>query len=557
MDIQQIHQDLYQELLLQIEKNPRLRIRPRKTNRARKLSEKGFWFLGNNDYLAIGFWKGMNWKTKLPNISFLVNNDGSSYLIISTSDSIEKLKFIDLISSQINALVTVKQPYYKAYDKNDYKKSLRTFLSEDWPIINDLIKTGKLPNIDKLPFAIIDEWEFREDMSNLRMYNKEFIKFKEHKLSGIHYQLSSSVINKYGQINNCYLEKIPFGTQWIFFTGENGSGKTSILRALAIGLCRNNDGGIIDSSKDLNIEMTLFNGEKEVQYKIKKGSFEKQHHTYLDGFSAYGPTRLITDTDDFNNDVINIDIEAIQNKLAYGLFNTLDVLMTLASPYDVGEKPKYAETAIQILVEHLNEIIPGVGVDYNQDFELIFFDGEERHNTPVAKRFNQLSSGTKSFCALICDILLRLKKQQPKIFDPSKYKGIIIIDEIDLHLHPKMQKEIVVQLSETFPSIQFIVSTHSPIPLLGAPAKSVFYKVSRDFENGVICANLDIDVTTLTPNLILSSPIFGFNELLSDQLSVTQDLNTQDFWSQKKVEDKAMESLLKKYRERKKMGGDD
>ncbi|MGN7511698.1 AAA family ATPase [Aeromonas salmonicida] len=75
----------------------------------------------------------------------------------------------------------------------------------------------------------------------------------------------------------------------------------------------------------------------------------------------------------------------------------------------------------------------------------------------------QLSQGEKSLLALVGDIARRLMMLNPSLENPLDGQGIILIDEIDLHLHPKWQQRVVPQLVKTFKNIQFIISTHSPI----------------------------------------------------------------------------------------------
>jgi Predicted ATP-binding protein involved in virulence len=75
----------------------------------------------------------------------------------------------------------------------------------------------------------------------------------------------------------------------------------------------------------------------------------------------------------------------------------------------------------------------------------------------------QLSQGEKSLLALVGDIARRLAMMNPALDDPLKGEGIILIDEIDLHLHPRWQRNIVRRLRETFPKCQFILTTHSPL----------------------------------------------------------------------------------------------
>lgn len=73
----------------------------------------------------------------------------------------------------------------------------------------------------------------------------------------------------------------------------------------------------------------------------------------------------------------------------------------------------------------------------------------------------QLSDGEKIYLALIGDLCHRLSLANP-YKNPLEGEGIVLIDEIDLHLHPKWQSEIAERLIRTFPNIQFVVSTHSP-----------------------------------------------------------------------------------------------
>lgn len=75
----------------------------------------------------------------------------------------------------------------------------------------------------------------------------------------------------------------------------------------------------------------------------------------------------------------------------------------------------------------------------------------------------QLSEGERGLLALALDLARRLSQANPGLPDPVKQgQAIVLIDELDLHLHPKWQRTIVKQLIETFPRCQFIVTSHSP-----------------------------------------------------------------------------------------------
>lgn len=74
----------------------------------------------------------------------------------------------------------------------------------------------------------------------------------------------------------------------------------------------------------------------------------------------------------------------------------------------------------------------------------------------------QLSDGERSFLALLGDLVRRLSLANPDLQDPLQGHGVVLIDELELHLHPRWQREVVEKLRASFPNIQFIATTHSP-----------------------------------------------------------------------------------------------
>lgn len=76
-------------------------------------------------------------------------------------------------------------------------------------------------------------------------------------------------------------------------------------------------------------------------------------------------------------------------------------------------------------------------------------------------RIEQLSDGYRTTLAMVMDIASRMAEANPDMTDPLATNGIVLIDEVDLHLHPGWQQHILTDLMRTFPQIQFIVSTHS------------------------------------------------------------------------------------------------
>ena len=75
----------------------------------------------------------------------------------------------------------------------------------------------------------------------------------------------------------------------------------------------------------------------------------------------------------------------------------------------------------------------------------------------------QLSDGERGVLAMVLDLTRRLAQANPEMDDPSaEAEAVVLIDEIELHLHPGWQRRIVRNLTETFPKCQFIATTHSP-----------------------------------------------------------------------------------------------
>lgn len=84
----------------------------------------------------------------------------------------------------------------------------------------------------------------------------------------------------------------------------------------------------------------------------------------------------------------------------------------------------------------------------------------DKNNVPLD--VGQLSDGERSFLAVVTDLSRRLVLANPRLPDPLAGEGIVLIDELELHLHPKWQREVVSKLRRAFPNIQFICTTHSP-----------------------------------------------------------------------------------------------
>lgn len=98
-------------------------------------------------------------------------------------------------------------------------------------------------------------------------------------------------------------------------------------------------------------------------------------------------------------------------------------------------------------------------LEYEPNWSTLIVSNENKTFIPVS----QLSDGVKAMLSLTADIAYRCVQLNPHLTSPiEETNGIVLIDEVDLHLHPKWQQTVLADLCKTFPKIQFIVTTHSP-----------------------------------------------------------------------------------------------
>ena len=129
-------------------------------------------------------------------------------------------------------------------------------------------------------------------------------------------------------------------------------------------------------------------------------------------------------------------------------------------------------------------------------------------------RIEQLSEGYKIVIAMVADLAARMAEANPTKTNPLESSGIVLIDEVDLHLHPKWQRTILKDLSTVFPNVQFIVSTHSPIIVVGAAeiAEVANLNTYSSERNDVVTS-----IPASNVGQILLSDLFGLKSLQSPE----------------------------------------
>ena len=142
------------------------------------------------------------------------------------------------------------------------------------------------------------------------------------------------------------------------------------------------------------------------------------------------------------------------------LFTWFRSLEDIENQMRLDEENSYRDKQLEAVRDAISNIVPefsDLKVNRRPPAKI-----EVTKNNSERFSINQLSDGEKCFLAMVGDLARRLAIANPKKDDPLKGYGIVLIDEIELHLHPEWQRRVIPRLTETFPNCQFIITTHSP-----------------------------------------------------------------------------------------------
>jgi len=107
-------------------------------------------------------------------------------------------------------------------------------------------------------------------------------------------------------------------------------------------------------------------------------------------------------------------------------------------------------------------------------------------------------------------LVSRLIANQPQVTELAKLKAIVLIDEVDLYLHPRWKYDFVHSLREVFKEVQFIMVTHSMVTVLGASDDAIFFKVYKE-EGATKISQPMNDIKNLMANSLSTSPLFDMD----------------------------------------------
>jgi predicted ATP-binding protein involved in virulence len=175
--------------------------------------------------------------------------------------------------------------------------------------------------------------------------------------------------------------------------------------------------------------------------------------------------------------------KAIENKIDFRMFfEWFREQQEFENNLKVNENRNYVDKQLRCVKR---AILTMLSEDVFSDIKIMFnpvrmVATKENENLKI----EQLSDGEKCTLAMIGDLARRLALANPSLANPLEGEGIVLIDEVELHLHPTWQARIVPTLRDTFPNIQFIITTHSP-KVLGEVGDDInIFELERT-ENGI------------------------------------------------------------------------
>ena len=175
------------------------------------------------------------------------------------------------------------------------------------------------------------------------------------------------------------------------------------------------------------------------------------------------------------------------------------------------------DSPVQMFAIEKRDQVKQILIDLLPDIEDIRFTEPTKESLKSTVEFQtpfgwvsiqQLSLGYKTMVTWMVDLAARMFERYPDSQNPLAEPAIVLVDEIDLHLHPKWQRKIFDYLSEKFPQTQFIVTAHSPLIVQSAPKDANIVLLRKDGDQVVIDNDFK-SVQNWRIDQILTSDLFG------------------------------------------------
>lgn len=329
------------------------------------------------------------------------------------------------------------------------------------------------------------------------------------------FSIKSIEIENFKSIDKLSIQILPTGNlesreSWLLLLGDNGIGKSSILQAITLALAGKKQLDLMDldvldflryHTDSGFVRICSYEQDEPIILHYDPSGF---HTDLIDPptfLMAYGSTRLLPKG----------PVECNNNLLEYVNINNLfDYTIALCDPH--------------MWLSELNE------KEFNDRVAPAFFDvlalrGDDRlylENGKInitqfgsSNPLEDNSDGYKTVVALVADIMKTLSVDMAGYHNAQ---GIVLIDEIGNHLHPRWRMKIVSSLRRAFPNLQFIVTTHEPLCLRGLSHGEVVVLV-RDYEKKIRALDKELlpDHNMMRIEQLLTSDLFGLINVMDEE----------------------------------------
>ncbi len=267
--------------------------------------------------------------------------------------------------------------------------------------------------------------------------------------------------------------------QHLLLTGKNGSGKTSVLDALAKCLTaaimgKPNPREIFDGKKFLrelaNSGVKIkFNSNSELEKKFSDGEFVMAY--FPAGRKAeISPAKGVEDVK--LPTFYHIDQDPAKNLIKYMVH--LKTQQAYARQADDSATETQIAEWFQRFEKSLGVLLEDDTVKLEYYYKNYNFLIHQKGRLPFG--FNELSDGYSSVIEIMSGIMLRMERNWLLKGDFSEYniEGVVLIDELETHLHIELQRKILPFLTKFFPRVQFVISTHSPYILTSVDNATIY-----------------------------------------------------------------------------------
>jgi cell division protein FtsZ len=314
---------------------------------------------------------------------------------------------------------------------------------------------------------------------------------------------------------------------WTIILGDNGTGKTTLLRILDRMQPRNNSikenffpmmmtyDNFYHNDQDIEVILNLDNNGQKKYNSFSVGENLRNHkgegNNNFPFFVSYGASRRMSKDENFsNNEKDNLNETSLFDE-SIELINAEEWFLQKewAAIKSQGVAKLKFKKEFNLVKSLLIDILPDV-------FEIQSKPINDNNSKPILEiktnygwvNLRDLSFGYQTITALIVDIASKMMTQYPESENPLSEPVIILIDEIDLHLHPKWQRTVIDKLSFHFPKAQFIVTAHSPLIVQAAQDRNANIVVCRKEGDRVVIDNNPESVKGWRIDQILTSDLF-------------------------------------------------